>query len=102
MRGCRKQLPPALLCERPSPHAQVPRPPFCSLHTSSAMARGKSKSVPASPTAPKAAATNGASALKAEDPNVQKLRDEMASAGVDAYIIPSEDPHMVTRLAVQR
>lgn len=45
---------------------------------------------------PPAPATEGASAA-AVDPKLAKLREFMAAAdgGVDAFIIPSEDPHMV-------
>lgn len=48
-----------------------------------------------------ATVTNGAvsAPVEAVDERLQKLRKEMASAdggrGVDAYIIPTEDPHMV-------
>ena len=45
------------------------------------------------------AGTGGAKG-KATDPKLEALRKQMAAAedgaGVDAYIIPSEDPHMVT------
>ncbi len=47
---------------------------------------------------PKKAAkeSNGASApVEAQDDRVASLRKEMAKHDVQAYIVPSEDPHMV-------
>ena len=44
------------------------------------------------------AATNGAAP---HDDRVDALRAEMAKANVDAYIVPSEDPHMVQNLPAQ-
>lgn len=39
-------------------------------------------------------ATNGAADI---DPRVEALREEMSKHRVEAYIIPTEDPHMVWR-----
>jgi hypothetical protein len=47
------------------------------------------------------AAENGANGAMPEakhDDQVDALRAEMAKANVDAYIVPTEDPHMVGRL----
>ena len=40
---------------------------------------------------------NGAVPVAKHDDRVDALRAEMAKANVDAYIVPSEDPHMVGR-----
>lgn len=48
------------------------------------------------------ASKNSSKSSAAVDPKLEALRHQMASAeggaGVDAYIIPSEDPHMVSSL----
>ena len=45
------------------------------------------------------ASADGNGAAPASDP-ATGLRAEMVKAGVDAYIIPTEDPHMVNMFAV--
>lgn len=46
--------------------------------------------------APAPGAAPPAAAAAPADPKLVKLRELMAASGIDAFVIPSEDPHMVS------